>query len=562
VLPASGRGKPIDDVMEESNLDLDRGRAAFAHRAWQSAYDALAAASHSGDLQPLDLWKLALCSFLLGRPDSFADFARQASQAYADADDPATAARCAFWLGLHFAERADMAQATGWFGRASRLLQDQPAGPERGYLLLPAGQHCLFAGDLEAACRIAAEAAAIGEQYGDKDLFALALHLHGRALLRLGRIEDGFALLDEAMVGVTADELSPHVTGLIYCSVIGACREVWSLRRAQEWTEALSRWCADQPEIVAYTGECLVYRSEILRVRGAWHEAAGEARNASARFDRGSEPNAAGFAFYQLAEIHRLRGEFHAAMETYRSASRAGYQPQPGLALLRLAQNDTAAAIAALRRSLAETTHHLKRSRLLPAYIEVMLAVGETDEAGRAHAELAGIASACASDVLDAMVHQWRGAILLALGDPAAAVASLRQALEQWRSVAAPYDAARVHLLLSEACHTLGDADGATLERDSALAAFEKLGATWDLAQLDTRQSRGNAEKHGLTLRERQVLSLVATGQTNRSIGETLSISEKTVARHVANIFRKIRVSSRAAATAYAWEHGLANPHA
>jgi DNA-binding NarL/FixJ family response regulator len=191
-----------------------------------------------------------------------------------------------------------------------------------------------------------------------------------------------------------------------------------------------------------------------------------------------------------------------------------------------------------------------------------MLAVGETDEAGRAHAELAGIASACASDVLDAMVHQWRGAILLALGDPAAAVASLRQALEQWRSVAAPYDAARVHLLLSEACHTLGDADGATLERDSALAAFEKLGATWDLAQLDTRQSRGNAEKHGLTLRERQVLSLVATGQTNRSIGETLSISEKTVARHVANIFRKIRVSSRAAATAYAWEHGLANPHA
>jgi DNA-binding NarL/FixJ family response regulator len=191
-----------------------------------------------------------------------------------------------------------------------------------------------------------------------------------------------------------------------------------------------------------------------------------------------------------------------------------------------------------------------------------MLAVGETDEARRAHAELTDIASSCAGDALDAMVHQWRGAILLAQGDPAAAVAPLRLALEQWRSVAAPYDAARVHLLLSKACQTLGDADGATLERDSARAAFEKLGATWDLAQLDTRQGRDNAEKHGLTLRERQVLSLVATGQTNRSIGETLSISEKTVARHVANIFRKLRVSSRAAATAYAWGHGLANPSA
>lgn len=547
-------------MAQELAAELERGRAAFATRAWRIAYDALGSAHRSGRTEPADIWKLALSAYLIGERDAFTSFARHAHQVYVDAGDAGAAARAAFWLGLHLAERGDMAQATGWFGRAARMLEHGEAGPERGYLLLPAGQKSLATGDLDGACRIASEAAALGQQYGDRDLLALALHLHGRALLRLGRIDAGLALLDEAMVAVLADNLAPQVTGLIYCSVISACREVWSVRRAREWTEALTRWCNEQPDMVAYTGECLVYRSEILRVCGSWQEAAGEARNASARFERGSEPNAAGFAFYQIAEIHRLRGEFAAALDAYRAASRAGYQPQPGLALLRLAQNDATSAHAGLHRSLAETTSRLKRARLLPACIEVALATGATNEASQAHSELQEIAASCASAELNALVAQWRGAILLAQDDASAAVAPLRAALEHWLAAPAPYDAARVRLLLADACEKLGDDDGAALEREVARTEFERLGAVGDLARFENKGRQDAGQAHGLTPRESEVLALVATGRTNRAIANVLSISEKTVARHIANIFQKLGVSSRAAATAYAWENGLADP--
>jgi len=479
-----------------------------------------------------------------------------------DADEPAAAARYAFWLGFHLINRGEAARGGGWLGRASRLLQRAEGDcAERGYLLLPEGYQKLGAGDPEGAARAAAAAVEVGERFGDPDLLALALHMHGRALLRQSRVAEGLALLDEAMVSVATGELSPQVTGLIYCSVISACREVWALGRAHEWTAALTSWCDGQPDMVPYTGECRVYRAEILQLHGAWSEAMDEARRASECFERGHEPGGIGLALYQQGEVHRLRGALAAAEEAYRAASRSGREPQPGLALLRLAQGDPAAAASAIRRALAETTNRLRRARLLPACIEIMLETGDIQEARRSWAELAEIARDCAAGVLGTVVAHAEGAIELAAGDPGKALVPLRRAWQGWREADAPYEAARARVLLGLACRELGDEDGASLELEGARAEFERLGATPDLVRLDGLTRRRTSQgTHGLTPREREVLALVATGRTNRAIAEKLFISEKTVARHVANIFGKLGVSSRAAATAFAYERHLLDP--
>ncbi len=552
--------------MDSIRSVLQQGREAFEGRAWARAHAALAEAREraAASLEPEDFWRLALASYLIGREGEFVRAAQQCHQARLDAGEAVAAARCAFWLGLHLAVRGEMAQASGWFGRAARVLEGE-AGEcaERGYLLLPEGQQQLAAGDTEAASRLAAEAAAIGQRFGERELVALALHLHGRALLRQGNVSAGLALLDEAMVGVMSDELSPQVTGLVYCSVISACREVWAFGRAHEWTAALSEWCERRPDMVAYTGECRVYRAEILRLRGEWSGALEEAERAAERLAVAADPRAVGIALYLQAEVHRLRGELAAAEEAYRAASRAGHEPQPGLALLRLAQGDDDAAAAASRRALAETTERLKRVRLLPAHVEIMLAVGDVEEARRARAELADVARSCASAVLDAVVAQATGAIALAAGDAAGALAPLRRACREWEALDARHDVARVRSLIARACRELGDDDGAALEVEAARAAFERLGAAPDLARLDAALGRApRRDRHGLTPREREVLALVATGKTNRAIADVLSISEKTVARHVANIFGKLGLSSRAAATAFAYEHDLQHPPA
>jgi DNA-binding CsgD family transcriptional regulator len=541
--------------------ELEQGREAWDRRSWRSAHAALTAARSAEPLDALDLWRLALASYLIGREDDFLRALEGAHQAYLDGGEPGPALRCATWLGLHLANRGDVARATGWFGRATRLLGElEPDCAERGYALLPEGHRQIVLGDYEAASRTAAEAAAAGQRFGDRDLFTLALHMQGRALLRLGRVEEGLSLLDEAMVAVAADDLSPLVTGLVYCAVIGACREVFAVGRAQEWTAALTEWCAAQPDMVAYTGQCRVYRAEILRRRGAWRDAIEEARRACERFIETAGPRAAGAAHYQQGEAHRLLGEFSAAEGAYRAASRAGNEPQPGLALLRLAQGDGPAAAAAIRRALAETPDRHRRARLLPAHIEVMLAVGDVDRARASCAELEEIAGGCAPGIIDTMVAEARGAIALAEGDAEGALAPLRQAWREWRDLDAPYEAARARVLLGLACRALGDEEGAALELDAAREELERLGANPAVAGMSAATGGSGRAEHGLTPRERDVIALVATGRTNRRIAEALSISEKTVARHLSNIYGKLGISSRAAATAFAYEHELLDP--
>ncbi len=551
-IPAKGSRVGIDE--------LERGREAYRRRAWLEAHTSLALADGAAPLAAPDLELLGTAAYLVGRTEDGVRALERAHHQQLDAGQPVRAAWCAIWVGFGLVELAELAQAGGWFGRAQRLLdREQRDCVERGYLLVPVILQQLGSGRFETAHATACLAAETGERFGDVDLLAFALHAQGRTLLKQGTVAEGLALLDEAMVAILAGELtSPLFTGLIYCSVIDACREVYELRRGREWTGALAQWCDAQPELVNFTGQCLVHRSEILQLTGAWRDAIDEARRAGKRLaQRGAHPSVPG-AFYQQGELHRLRGEIVPAEEAYRTASRYGAEPQPGLALLRLAQGRADAAVAAICRSLDATTDPLERARLLPAHVEIMLATGDLVQARTASSELVEIAERFQGGALGAIAAHARATVDLADGHPRAALIALRRALPVWQQVEAPYEIARLRVLVGLACRALGDDDGAEWEFDAARATFERLGAAPDLARLGTLTSSSPADKpHGLTRQELRVLRLVTAGGTNKAIAAELVLSERTVDRHVSNILTKLGVHSRAAATAYAYSHHL-----
>jgi DNA-binding NarL/FixJ family response regulator len=544
--------------MAEAEL-VSRGREAFARRAWPDAFASLSRADQAVALGAEELELLATSAYMVGRDDEHVRALERAHHAHLDAGATPRAVRCAYWIGHNLMLRGEMGPASGWFGRGQRLLEREEDCAERGYLLIPTIVAHSIAGDAEAAYATATEIAEIGARFNDRDLFAIGVHEQGHALVRQGRFDEGLRLLDEVMVTVTARELSPIVTGMVYCNTIGFWQSVYELRRAREWTDALTGWCEEQPEMVAHTGVCLVHRAEIMQLQGAWDAAVDEARRASDRFADGVlNERVCGKAFYRQGEVHRLRGELGAAEASYREASQRGYEPQPGLALLRLMEGKRDVAAAAIHRVLDEASQPRARAALLPAYVEIMLAAGEVAEARGACRELEAISAAHRSDMLRAMSGQARGALALAEGDPHAALPALREAWKAWQELEAPYEAARVRVLVALGCRAAADEDTATWELEAARAAFDQLGAAPDVARVDSlAASRGAARAHGLSQRELQVLRLVARGATNKSIAAELVLSERTIDRHVSNIFAKLRVSSRAAATAYAYEHSL-----
>ena len=360
------------------------------------------------------------------------------------------------------------------------------------------------------------------------------------------------------MVAVTAGELSPVVAGIVYCNTIAFCRDVYELRRAREWTEALTRWCKQQPDMVAHKDLCLVHRAEIMTLAGAWRDALEEARRVARQFTQGVlNQRALGDAAYRQAEVHRLQGQFDKAEAAYREASRFGREPQPGFALMRLAQGKGDAAAAAIQRALSETELPLKRVALFPAFVEILVATGDVVAARAACDELSVIARRQGSEALTALAAQAEGAVALAEGDARSALPLLRGAWQAWQELDAPYDAARARVLIAQACAELGDDDAAALELDAARDTFFRLGAGPDLARLEALIGKRGRGDHGLTARELEVLRLIARGRSNREIAHALVISERTVARHVQNIFAKLRVSSRTSASVFAAEHDL-----
>ena len=533
---------------------LEHGRECYGRRAWGDAYQALLCADQATALQADDLERLATAAFLTGRDVEFQRLQERLHRVHADADDEARAARCAFWLALFSLLRGEIGPANAWIARGQRLVENRDC-VERGYVLIAVAEQQLRDGQADAAHATASQAAGVGECFDDADLIAAARHAQGRALIDQGDVVAGLKRLDETMLAVVADELSPIMTGMMYCSVIDTCRQVYALGRAREWTSAFSRVCEQQPDMSAFTGTCLVHRSEILQLQGAWPDALTEACRACERAQR-AERKPPGAAFYQQAEIHRLRGEFAKAEDAYHSASERGCEPQPGLALLRLAQGRTDAACAAIRRLTSATSDRLRRARLLPAYLEIMLAIGDVEDARRARDELQELAEVFDTDGLRAVVAQADGAIALVEGHAHAALDPLRCAFEQWQRLEAPYEAARVRVLIGEACRALGDEEAAGLEHKAARSEFERLGAQPELARLDAPSPAGQPTPgNPLTARELQVLRLISSGRTNKEIADELCLSERTIDRHVSNILGKLDVPTRTAAAVHAFDH-------
>ena len=534
------------------------GRECFDRRAWADAFAELSAADAEAPLEPEDLERLATAAYLLGRDEDSVQVWERAHHELLGRGDEERAARCAGWMVFVLMNGGEFARAGGWLARARRLLDDgQRDCVERGHLLVPLAFQHAVAGDWPSAHAISGQAAEIGDRFGDIDLVTLARNIQGRALIGQGKTVEGMTLLDEVMVAVIADEVSETVAGAVYCSVIEACQEVFDLRRAQQWTAALTHWCDSQPDLVPFSGNCLVHRAEIMQLHGAWPDAVDAAQRACERLLRRSQP-AVGAAFYQQGELHRLCGEFAQAEEAYHQASRSGRDPQPGLARLRLAQGQVDAAEATIRRAAAGAQGRVPRSRLLPALVEIMFAAGDAGAAGAAADELSEMAGDLDAPLLRALATHGEGAVLLLKGDARAALGALRHAWTAWRELEVPYEAARVRVLIGLACRELGDEETAEMELDAARSVFEQLGAVPDLARAHALSREAPAKPAGgLTARELDVLRLVATGKTNRSIAADLFLSEKTVARHVSNIFTKLGLSSRAAATAYAYEHDI-----
>ncbi len=534
---------------------LAAARAAFAAGDWAGAHDDFLAARQEAPLDADDLSALAGAAWWLGLMDESLAVGEEAYARYLEATDNRRAAMRAFDIAYAYFLRGNVEVGGGWVSRAQRLLGDEPDCPEQGYLLYFAVETSLDGG--EETMAKARQVQGFGRRHADRNLVAAGMVAEGRVLIKLGRAQEGLALLDEGMLEASSEDMSPVWAGNIYCHLMAACYELGDIRRAAAWTQSTADWCDRMAPAVLFKGICRVHRAQVMQIRGAWTEAQDEAERVC-RDVAHIHVGIVAEGHYQIGEIRRLRGDLDGAEDAYRQGHHLGRDPQPGLALLRLAQGRPEAAAALIRSALAGVTDRLARARLLAAQVEVAIAAGDPPTASVAADELDAVASAYRSSGLQAAAKRSRGAVLLATGRTEVALSILRSACSGWTELEAPYDCAKVRALLARAYRQLGDIESSERELDAARSAFEALGA-----ELDAKEAGGErraALPHGLTEREAEVLALVAAGSTNRQIADALFLSQKTVARHVSNIFTKLDVTTRTAAARFAFEHGIASP--
>ena len=535
--------------------DLVEAREAYERRDWLAAYDALSAADPT-TLRAEDFARLAVAAHLLGRPNHAIQAMQRAYQVHLDNDEPLGAVRCAFWLSMTLGLSGESAVAAGWTARGERLLAESPGDAvEHGYMRARVMFEHVHSGEVAAARAAAVEVADYGRRFRDQNLVALGLACQGRMMIYSGEVAQGLRHLDDAMVAVTTGELSPMFAGEIYCIMIEGCQEISDFGRVAAWTTALTQWCETQPDLVMFTGQCAVHRAQIMRVRGAYAEALEELERAVQRYLLAQTPAPAGLALAELGDVLRLRGDLPGASDAYARASEHGHEPQPGLALLWLAQGRTGAAVAAVRRLLAEPRDVVHRSQLLPGAIQILVENGDVTEAAELAAELASLADSFGCAGLQAMARYATGSVRVAGQEPVAALPVLRQAAQLWSGLGARYEVARCRALVGEVYLEMGDLDSAKSELEAARQVFTELGATPAVERVSSRLRPGLPG--GLTARELEVLRLVAAGRSNPEIATALVLSEKTVARHLSNIFGKLGVTSRTAAAAFAYEHQL-----
>jgi DNA-binding CsgD family transcriptional regulator len=533
---------------------LELGRTAVEERRWAEAYERLTEADSAESLSARDLELLATTVSLRADTAEAVDVLTRAHAAYLADDDQVGATRTAGWIALELLDLGDVYRSGAWVARGIRLA-DRLAEPSAltGLVRIVPALSELMTGNTAEAMRRFDEIAAIADRFDDRELGALAVLGRGQCLIAAGASAEGLAQFDEAMVAVTAGDVSPIPSGIIYCAMIGTCHLAFDLRRAAEWTSALDHWCRRQPGLVAFSGQCHAHRAALFLLHGAWDEAAAAAELAESRY-RAGDHGAAWGAPYQLAEVERMRGDFRAAEKHYQRAGETPWEPQPGLALLHLADGRTQLAQSEIRRSAVSADEGTRR-HLLPAVVDIEIANGDLAAARRAADELDSLSRTSPTPMLAAVSAFAAGRVMLAEGDAAGAYPRLHAAASAWHTLDAPYEAARCRVLLGHALRALGDTESAAAEFDAARDVFLDLGAAPALAEL--ADLVGDRRAGPLTDREIEVLRLVSKGLTNRGIAARLSLSDKTVARHVSNIFGKLGISSRAAATAYAYEHGL-----
>lgn len=536
---------------------IEDARAANDDRRWGDAWRLWSAYAPEGlDVEDLD--RAATAGYLTGHDEEgFVRWVRAHQMCLADG-----AVHRAVHFGAKLAQgfgfKGDLGRCRGWVDRTGRLLEDASIDcVEQGYLQHGLGMMRIFeAGDMAGAHAHFVHAGKIGARFAHRELVAIARIGEGRMLIYLGDIPEGMALLDEAMVAIEAGELSPLAAGDAYCTVIDACSELFDVARCRTWTESFVRWCDTQQELVLYRGHCFLHRAEVLALLGAWSEALVEARRACDRLAAPVHPAALAAACAVEGDLLRLVGQDDGAEHAYRRASELGLDPQPGLALLRLAQGRLDVANAMIRRALDEAGDPISRVKLLSPFVEIVLSSGDRTAASDATEELRQTATMLGTPLVKAQAGRARGAVLGADGEAKRALVELRRAFNGFDALGARYDAARARLLVAAACAELGDHEAAAMESAAARSVLRALGASKQ--SLSSAFDRGSASFDGLTPRELEVLRLIARGTTNRGIAQQLVISEKTVASHLGHIFTKLGVATRSAATAYAYDHGLA----